>query len=120
MTPEQLKNSILQLAIQGKLTEEFRAQSVERRELKAENGKLKDDSQLSVLNSQLNHNRHCEATIDTSLRGVKNAVAIQYKLPLLRGDVEQSETERFLNNNEEISMSKNPPVCQTFSNYKRS
>ena len=32
MTPNQLKNSILQLAIQGKLTEEFRAQSEEHRE----------------------------------------------------------------------------------------
>ena len=32
MTPNQLKNSILQLALQGKLTEEFRAQSEEHRE----------------------------------------------------------------------------------------
>ena len=68
MTPEQLKNSILQLAIQGKLTEEFRAQSVERRE--------KD-----LAESTSSHNRHCE-TLKEAWQSIP---------PFVKGDVSEAD-----------------------------
>ena len=72
MTPNQLKNSILQLAIQGKLTESWRL-SVKRKEIR--------DERLGecLANESSSHNRHCEPSLD--------GVAIQKMLPLLRGDV---------------------------------
>ena len=71
------------------------------------------ESQIRELASayeSLCYNYHCQQNLDS--------VAIHKRLPLLRGDVEQSETERFLNSNEKISLSpiafSNQPLQSSF------
>ena len=57
---------------------------------------------LASANESLCYNYHCQQNLDS--------VAIHKRLPLLRGDVEQSETERFLNSNKKISLSANADI----------
>ena len=98
MTPEQLKNSILQLAIQGKLTESLRL-SEKRLEIRDERevnslehmeedalkpsleGGNKREGDLTSGKACINHNRHCEPLKE----------AWQSIPPFVKGDVSEAD-----------------------------